>query len=96
MVEAPPPTPPWFAERVRQAEAANRDYPTLADIPTYRPETTSYEAWRRGLDAMAEVRQELLNDPNLEDVDAAAPTADAFAEQSRADAARAVERQSVE
>ena len=87
--------PPWFTQRVQQAEAANRDYPTLADVRTWSPPSTSYEAWRQGVGTMAQVRAALLADPNLADVDDAAP-AEAFTERSRAEAIREMERQALD
>ncbi len=95
VAEAPPRAPAWFQERVRQAEANNPGYPSLADVPAYQRETTSYAAWRQGVERMADVREALLNDPNMADIDDDG-AADDLAARSRADAARDIERQSID
>jgi hypothetical protein len=94
-IGAAPDSPAWLEERVAAAEASDRGYPRLEDVPEYAPATTSRAEWRQGVDDMTAVREQVLNDPAMIDPDQDADAAD-FTRQSRADAARDLARQTVE
>ncbi len=90
-------TPAWFTARVAEAEARAeaRGFPSLQEFPAYRRPGGSEAAWAEGVENMATLRAQVLDDPAMIDPDAPASAED-FAAQSRADAEADVRRQAVD
>ena len=88
-------SPAWMTERIALAEERAGGTPPVSEPPAYRPDQTSYEAWREGLEAMAATRAAVLADPKLADPDDD-DGAVSFIQQSREAADADIERLSDE
>lgn len=88
-------SPAWLDERIAAAEASERGFPRLEDVPDYTVEATSNEQWRRGVADLTAIREAVLNDPAMADPDLDSDAA-TFARESRAATARDQARQTVD
>jgi len=96
VIGAVPQTPVWLGERISEAERSHRDYPRLADAPTRPADALTPEEWRTRIAEVAAKRDELLQDPMLDDPDAAPGEeidAATFYRETRAALEREVEHQ---
>jgi len=96
VIGAAPETPVWLGERISEAERSRRAYPSLADTPTWPADALTADEWDARIAEVVAKREALLNDPMLDDPDAAPGDkidAATFSRETRAAMQREVDRQ---